>query len=467
MSLSEYRQSTLSTLAPLIDGLIVGLAGWLAYFSRWGKWHVPADYVSVITLGTALVLIALPAGGAYQSWRGEIHWRNTGNTLPGLFAVAVILMIVGTLTKTSAEFSRLWMGYWFAYALTAMFVFRWLLMWLFKRFQLGRLLNRKVLIVGAGEFARSVAEKARGARDARWKVKGFVITNGSCAAVEGDPAPKIALGDMDSHIASQHGRIDELWIAMEDDELDQRAPVIELLQSSCLPVRYIPDLSVLALLNHMASQVAGMTAIDLNASPLTGYNRFIKSLFDKLFAITALLLLSPLLVLIAVLVKLDSPGPIFFRQQRHGWDGKMIQILKFRTMRRDGSVPDGSSQARKNDPRITRIGRRLRRTSLDELPQFINVLRGEMSVVGPRPHPVALNKNYMSRIDTYMQRHRVKPGITGWAQINGLRGQTDTLEQMQQRIEHDLYYIQHWSLWLDMKIIALTLFGGWTGRNAY
>jgi putative colanic acid biosynthesis UDP-glucose lipid carrier transferase len=183
--------------------------------------------------------------------------------------------------------------------------------------------------------------------------------------------------------------------------------------------------------------------------------------------VTALVALAPVFAIVAVMVKLDSPGPVFFRQPRHGWDGRVVSILKFRTMQSTGSLPDGSRQARVNDPRITRIGQFLRRTSLDELPQFLNVLRGDMSVVGPRPHPVALNRSYASRIDAYMQRHRVKPGITGWAQVNGLRGETDTLDKMQRRIEYDLYYIEHWSLWLDIKIILLTLLTGWTGKNAY
>ena len=188
---------------------------------------------------------------------------------------------------------------------------------------------------------------------------------------------------------------------------------------------------------------------------------------DKLISVAALTLLAPLFALIALAVKLDSPGPVFFLQKRHGWDGRVIQILKFRTMDHVDSTTEDSRQARLNDPRITTVGRLLRKTSLDEIPQFINVLKGEMSVVGPRPHPLALNHSYANRIDAYMQRHRVKPGITGWAQIHGFRGETETLEKMQRRIEYDLYYIQHWPLWMDIKIIVLSIFAGWTGKNAY
>jgi len=200
---------------------------------------------------------------------------------------------------------------------------------------------------------------------------------------------------------------------------------------------------------------------------LDGHNALLKSAFDKVFAAVALLLLSPLICIIALAIKLDSPGPVFFRQHRHGWDGKIIEVLKFRTMSQSVSPMDTGRQAVKNDPRVTSLGRWLRRSSLDELPQFYNVLRGNMSVVGPRPHPVALNENFTHQIDAYMQRHRVKPGITGWAQVHGLRGETETLDKMRKRVEYDLYYIENWSLWLDIKIILQTVVAGWAGKNAY
>ncbi len=462
------RQTTASTLAPLLDGLLVAAAGWIAYYTRWDKWSLPLDYLSVLILGTGLVLVIFPITGAYRSWRGEMHWRDTGNALPGLFAVATLLMLAGTLTKTTAEFSRLWMGYWFLYALAALFLFRWLSATVSTRLLARPRPAVRVLLVGDGPFARRVAEQARGANDANWQIVGLVVLALDDEQPPVEDMPVVSLEEMEAMISEPSDAVDEVWIAMDNNALDRQKVVIDLLQSSCLTVRYIPDLSMLALLNHIPAEVAGMMVINLNASPLTGPNSLIKTAVDILIASIALLLLAPLFVLIAIAIKQDSPGPVFFRQQRHGWDGKVIQVLKFRTML-PGPAPDadGANQAQRNDPRVTRVGRLLRRTSLDELPQFINVLKGDMSVVGPRPHPLALNKNYVRRIDAYMQRHRVKPGITGWAQIHGLRGETETLEKMQRRIEYDLYYIEHWSLWLDIKIIALTFLGGWTSDNAY
>ncbi|MBV8273597.1 MAG: exopolysaccharide biosynthesis polyprenyl glycosylphosphotransferase [Cupriavidus sp.] len=236
-------------------------------------------------------------------------------------------------------------------------------------------------------------------------------------------------------------------------------------RNELIDIRWVPDVSSVELLGHRFSEFMGLPVIDLNAPPVSGITGLLKASFDRAFSCAVLIGLSPLLLVIAVLVKLSSPGPVLFRQQRLGIDGHPFDVFKFRTMR--VHLDAGVTQAVPGDARVTRIGAFLRRTSLDELPQFINVLRGEMSVVGPRPHAMEHNELYKELIDRYMLRHRVKPGITGWAQINGLRGQTDTIEKMRKRIEFDIYYIQHWSFQLDLRIILRTALHGWTGASAY
>ena len=360
------------------------------------------------------------------------------------------------------------MAYWLLYTFASLFLFRLGIATLAQALRLGVSRPTRILIVGEGELAQSVASRLRRAVDANWEVVDIVAPFATGRQVaNGLPTVDASLHAMEARLYNPGSDIDEIWIAMDNTAPDRQDAVIDVLRTSSVTVRYVPDLSMLALLNHAPSEVAGMTVVDLNASPLTGYNTLIKAAVDKLIAMVALLALSPLLVVIAALIKHDSPGPVFFRQQRHGWDGRVINVLKFRTMRDTPAPGDDARQASHNDPRVTSIGRLLRSTSLDELPQFINVLRGDMSVVGPRPHPLALNQSFAGRIDAYMQRHRVKPGITGWAQVHGLRGETQTLEKMQRRIEFDLYYIQHWSLWLDIRIILLTLATGWSGKNAY
>jgi putative colanic acid biosysnthesis UDP-glucose lipid carrier transferase len=212
--------------------------------------------------------------------------------------------------------------------------------------------------------------------------------------------------------------------------------------------------------------LGGVPLIALSETPLLGMHKWLKVAEDKILAALAVVILSPVMLLVAVLIKLDSPGPILFRQRRHGWDGEVIKVWKFRTMYVSNCQEDQMRQTTRNDPRITRLGHLLRRTSLDELPQLFNVLQGEMSLVGPRPHAIEHNEYYSSKIDWYMTRHRIKPGMTGLAQVEGFRGETQTVEKMARRVELDLKYINNWSVWLDLWILMRTFFTLF-GKNAY
>jgi len=260
---------------------------------------------------------------------------------------------------------------------------------------------------------------------------------------------------------------DELWVTLPVRTAERICKLLHHLQHTTLAAWLVPDIFVARRLKHGVGEIAGLPLLDLTASPMVGMNRIIKAAEDRFVATLILILAAPLGLLIAIWVKLNSPGPVLFRQYRHGWDGRRIKIYKFRTMRQHEDESGIVSQATRDDPRVTHFGRFLRRTSLDELPQFYNVLQGRMSIVGPRPHPIALNEKFRESIDSYMKRHQVKPGITGWAQIHGLRGETDTLDKMEKRIQYDLYYIENWSLWLDLKIIVATVTRGFVSRNAY
>lgn len=249
------------------------------------------------------------------------------------------------------------------------------------------------------------------------------------------------------------------------DEVKMKNLIKSLTDTTC-SVILIPDLFTFNILQSRTEEVNGVPVVPLFDTPLNGINMIFKRIEDIVISSIILLFISPILLIIACLIKLTSPGPIIFKQTRYGMDGKPIKVWKFRSM----SVMENDNkviQATKNDIRITKIGRLLRRTSLDELPQFFNVLFGGMSIVGPRPHAVAHNEQYRNLIEGYMLRHKVKPGITGWAQINGWRGETDTLEKMEKRVEFDLEYIREWSIWLDLKIIFLTIFKGFINKSAY
>jgi len=261
-------------------------------------------------------------------------------------------------------------------------------------------------------------------------------------------------------------RIRRVYIAMPLSKAAQIEAIYLALLDLNVDVVWIPDFSSMMLLNQSISQIEQFPAIYLNETPLSSHPAAAlgKELFDRGLALVSLIVLFPVMLAVAIAVKVSSPGPVFFRQPRHGCNGLVILVWKFRSMRMhdDAAV----RQATQNDTRITRVGAFIRRTSIDELPQLINVLRGEMALVGPRPHAVAHNHYYGDKIIAYMARHRIKPGMTGLAQISGLRGETETLEKMQKRIEKDLDYINHWSLWLDIKILFKTPFTLFS-RNIY
>ncbi|MCM6142079.1 undecaprenyl-phosphate glucose phosphotransferase [Klebsiella pneumoniae] len=264
---------------------------------------------------------------------------------------------------------------------------------------------------------------------------------------------------------AREGKLDRVYIALGmHDEIKIKNIVGQLTDTTC-SVLLIPDIFTFNILQSRTEEINGVPVVPLFDTPLNGINMVVKRLEDIVVSSIILLLISPLLACIACAVKFTSPGPVIFRQVRYGMDGKSILVWKFRSM--TVMENDNVIQATKNDVRITKVGKFLRSTSLDELPQFFNVFLGQMSVVGPRPHAVAHNEQYRTLIQGYMLRHKVKPGITGLAQINGWRGETDTLDKMEKRIEYDLLYIRGWSIWLDLKIIFLTVLKGFINKSAY
>lgn len=263
------------------------------------------------------------------------------------------------------------------------------------------------------------------------------------------------------------GEIDEVWLTLPMSHESRIQRIVRELRDEFVELRLLPDVRQMAVVERSATDVLGMPAINLATTPRSAPELWAKFAFDRLFAIAVLIPLLPLLAVLAIAVKLSSPGPVLFRQRRKGADGREFHILKFRTMRVHRAQPGVVRQASRNDARITPVGAFLRRTSLDELPQFFNVLFGQMSVVGPRPHAIEHDDFYRQLVDCYMYRYRVRPGITGWAQVNGYRGETRKVEAMAARVKFDLFYMQNWSFWFDMKIILMTVVRGFVGRNAF
>ncbi|ROR35152.1 undecaprenyl-phosphate glucose phosphotransferase [Inmirania thermothiophila] len=463
--LREYAR-TLSVVARTLDALAVVLAALAAYGLRFGELHLPRHYQIALVVGALLTLVVFPYFHVYQSWRGRSAFAHLRQVALAWAAVAAGLVILGTATKTSVLFSRHWMWMWGAGGFAMLLLFRLVLTYVLRLMRARGLNHRRALIVGTGRQAREIARRLRENPWVGIDLVGFVAENGGPGSGTLDGHPILGRIDRLGALVAERP-VDEVWIALPLRAEERLQQILHELRHCTANIRYFPDLFGFRLLNHAVTEIAGLPVLDLSVTPMSGINRLVKAVEDRVLAAVILVLVSPLMLLIAIGVKLSSPGPVLFKQRRHGWDGRPIKVYKFRTMVVHEEPPGKLTQARRDDPRVTRFGAFLRRTSLDELPQFFNVLQGRMSIVGPRPHAVEHNEQYKELVEAYMLRHKVKPGITGWAQVNGWRGETDTIDKMRKRVEYDLYYIENWSLWFDLKIIFLTLFRGFVHRHAY
>jgi putative colanic acid biosynthesis UDP-glucose lipid carrier transferase len=324
---------------------------------------------------------------------------------------------------------------------------------------------RSIVVAGANDVGMKFAEVCDRHPNLFMQVQGFFDDRDATRHPGALTHPMLGrMADIPAYVRRHN--IKMIFISQPVSAQPRIRGLIDALQDTTASIYFLPDVYVFDLMQARFDTVGGMPVIAISETPFMGFNSVIKRGVDVVVSVTALLLLAPLMGLIAIAVKLDSPGPILFRQRRYGLYGEAITIYKFRSM----SVTDDGPhivQARKRDARVTRIGSFLRRTSLDELPQFINALQGRMSVVGPRPHAVAHNELYRKLIKGYMLRHKVKPGITGWAQVNGLRGETATLDKMEARIQYDLDYLRNWSLWLDVWIMLKTVKVVFSRENAH
>jgi Undecaprenyl-phosphate glucose phosphotransferase len=327
--------------------------------------------------------------------------------------------------------------------------------------------NIKVaLIAGTGSMAKKVQMQLMAHKINGYEIKGFIsCTNHEECVVE----QSMVIGNLQnlSEFLKENA-VHEIVIALSGKPIQKIQNILTAADYYGIRVKYIPDYDDLFGTDYQITRFGRIDALSIHRSPLDSvYGAFIKNCFDKIFASVVLVLLSPLLLLIVLLIKMESRGHFLYCPVRIGKGGRPFKLYKFRSMIENDESSSGKLSTVKNDPRVTRLGRILRKYSLDELPQFVNVLQGHMSVVGPRPHRRYLNQQLQGCVTRYMIRHYVKPGITGWAQVNGWRGPTDTEEQKRQRTLHDLWYIKHWSFRLDIKIIFLTVFGNKVGRGAF
>ncbi len=460
-------QAVVGGVVRLCDPVIVLGSGFLAYQLRHGSVDLPTEYLLAITVGTLLTLIYMHIARVYRFQNLRRPQHQVGPLTASWIVVILSLIALAYFTKMSGFFSRAWLAMWLSMSYGGFMLLRVGVAWQIEQWRRDGRLSVNVAVVGSDALARNLVEHLTRRTDASFSIVGIFAQDGGGRTDEAAP-PDIAGNINDLVRLAQGNAIDDIVVALPWDAEVELARVMKKLHTLPVNVRLAPEALDLPIPPRGFSSLAGVPMLLLYERPLSGWSLVLKAVEDRILATLILVLVLPLL---AILVRLDSPGPVLFRQRRYGFNNNEITVFKFRTMRwtvegegeGEGDVP----QATRGDPHVTTVGGFLRRTSLDELPQLFNVLRGEMSLVGPRPHAVAHNQMYAEVIDDYLSRHRVKPGITGWAQVNGLRGETDTPEKMQARVQHDLYYIDHWSLLFDLKILFLTVFVGFVNRHAY
>ena len=448
--------SMLSAIETILDPGVLVLSLWFIVISIEGELLPPYLIFSIIVFS-----LTFPGTSRLQSSLSELCI----DILYAWFWVALLLIFLGFATGYLVQFSNQALITW---------------LWVAPASQIGAHLllrasapyllklqgpQQRAIIVGMNEQGTALASRISETRYSKIELSGFFDDREQTRLSQAEHGQLLGKLSELSHFVKEN-RIQLIYLSLPMASQPRILQVLDELKDTTASIYFVPDMFITDLIQSRSGSVCGMPVISVCESPFTGSNGIVKRTSDLILSLLILMLVSPLLLLIAAAIKLDSPGPVIFKQRRYGLEGEEILVYKFRSMRvcEDGGV---IRQAQKDDDRITRLGAFLRKTSLDELPQFVNVLQGRMSIVGPRPHAVAHNELYRNLIKGYMIRHKVKPGITGWAQVNGYRGETRTLDKMQGRIDYDLDYLRNWSLRLDLRIILKTILIVFKDNAAY
>lgn len=435
-------------LAGVVEFLLIIAGSYVAHFLRFGDWFMLDHYLAATLIIALMVVICQVLLGNYLSWRGREFFMQLGRIYSAWLLALAIVTSLAVFLKVSDNYSRIWLVSTLTVAVAMVTTFRFVVFLFLRSIRSkGRNLKRALVVQGGDSAAKLMA------KESELPEHGYQVVD-TLQLEKSDHW----LNNLVSTVVAQG--VHEVWLCLPLHEGESIKTILHALRHQTVDIRYLPDLGDLPLLNHRVSAIAGLYTLDISRSPMEGPARLIKRFEDLVLGSLISLVVLPVCLIIAVAIKFSSSGPVIFKQYRTGINGRRFKVYKFRSMEIHEEGSAEVTQAHFGDPRITKLGAFLRRTSLDELPQFYNVLQGRMSIVGPRPHALAHNEHYKDMVESYMQRHKVKPGITGWAQVNGYRGQTDTLEKMEKRVEYDLWYINNWSVGLDLKIIFKTVYKG-------
>jgi len=471
---SRYQQTLPGDVVQLVVGFlraadiaIVPIAALQAFYLRYHTFDFSSELVVLVLLGTAAMVNVMSLLGAYDAG-SLLNLRQQMLKVVGAWAAIIVgllsFVFFGHLTE---QVARLWVVYWAGSGILLMFAMRHIVRsYIGVQRRMGKL-SVNVAVVGPEHLARKIVRRLTASDREDVNIVG-IFNLGEPALETAGGAPAENRGSVAELCKiARKVRIDEIVVAVPEKVDAAFNSVVRRLSTLPTNINLCPDLFDVVTPPRKVKVLSDTLMINVCERPLAGWASIVKRVEDVVLSSLLLVFFFPLMATIALLIKLDSKGPVLFKQQRFGFNNDTITVLKFRTMRQDAGNDSTVVQAQQNDPRVTRIGRILRRTSLDELPQLINVLMGDMSLIGPRPHAVAHNEHYAKIIDGYLARHRVRPGITGWAQVNGYRGETKNVELMIQRVKHDLYYIDNWSLWLDIRILLKSVLCGFVHPNAY
>ena len=462
--------------ARLIDFVLIAALGYGIFYAYIGPPSIPPEhfgsllYAVVIGSTAAISVLSFQACQLYDITILSNAVRQIARIWSAWTLTFAMLMAFVFFAKLGEEFSRLWAASWYVSGMGALALFRIALSLAVRNWtRLGRL-TRRAVIVGGGPDGRKLIRALEASRDTNIQIYG-VFDDRDEKRVSDRISGYPKLGDIDQLIEfGRDKRLDLLIITLPMSAEKRLLELYKKLWVLPVDIRLSAHTNKLRYRPRAYSYIGNVPFFDLQDKPIADWDFVLKWIFDKIVASLALVILSPVMALVALAVKLDSPGPVFFKQMRHGFNNELIKVYKFRSMYTELADGDAARLVTRDDDRVTRVGRFIRKTSLDELPQLFNVLTGGLSLVGPRPHALQAKAGdalYNDVVDGYFARHRVKPGITGWAQINGWRGETDTHEKLQHRVEHDLYYIENWSVLLDLYILAMTPFALMKTQNAY
>ncbi|OHB91164.1 MAG: undecaprenyl-phosphate glucose phosphotransferase [Planctomycetes bacterium RIFCSPHIGHO2_12_39_6] len=457
------------SLLLIVDWVCLSTAWMCSYYLRMYSGIIPA-YKTIPPLKIYLMLLffMIPLWGMVFKAFGLYRPRRISTRFSEVIDIgkastfATLILVSLTFLFRQYEFSRLTFFYFWLINIVFLSLTR-ILFRAFLSFIRKKGYNRRfALVVGTEKLGQELVHKLTSHLDLGVQIKGFIANKPDNIGAEIQGTKILGSHLNIRELIKKHG-IDIVFIALPYHAHNQLKDILDYIADEPVSVVVLPDLFEFATLRGRINEFDGMPLITLCDTPLYGWNIIIKRSLDIVFSSFILILLSPFMLIIALLIKLTSAGPVFYKQERMGLDGKIFNMIKFRTMLVNAEAETGPVWASKDDPRCTNIGKFLRMTSMDELPQFFNVLKGNMSIVGPRPERPVLIENFRDKIPKYMLRHKMKAGITGWAQVNGWRGSTS----LEKRIEYDLYYIENWSLYLDLKIIWLTIWNGLVNKNAY